>query len=153
MYEEDVNMVDIEEEDLPTEQAFQAAMQKHTATLKVEAMQIETNFLEDYIYNKNFQCTSNGFIFDNIPKYNWSYVEFLSTKFGAREKEKNKYILNWCGPDAQYMDLEEETAVFNNWCHNTNDWPIKETIPVSEEWPKLVTESETDVWNLPDPYT
>ncbi|CAG8837054.1 20870_t:CDS:1, partial [Gigaspora margarita] len=51
------------------------------------------------------------------------------------------------------MDLEEETAVFNDWCHNTDDWPIEETIPVSEKWPELVTESETDMWNLPDPYT
>ncbi|CAG8841356.1 19765_t:CDS:2, partial [Gigaspora margarita] len=102
-----VNMMDIEEEDLPTEQkTFKAA----------------TNFFGDYIYNQvwktikpqlpliaeynlepcqNFQCTSDGFTFDNIPKYNWSYVEFLSTKFGAREKGKNKYICNWCGPDAQ----------------------------------------------------
>ncbi|CAG8800946.1 31952_t:CDS:2 [Gigaspora margarita] len=39
---EDINMMDIEEEDLPTEQeAFKAAMQKHTTIPKVEAMQIE----------------------------------------------------------------------------------------------------------------
>ncbi|CAG8817922.1 40453_t:CDS:2 [Gigaspora margarita] len=114
MYEEDVNMMNIEEEDLPTEQeTFKAAMQKHTAISKVEAMQIkntstwrtyhshhlkqrithcEVNFLEDYIYNKNFQCTSDRFTFDNIPKYNWSYVEFLSTKFGAKEKGKNQKV-------------------------------------------------------------
>ncbi|CAG8852129.1 45860_t:CDS:1, partial [Gigaspora margarita] len=145
----EVNMMNIEEEDLPTEQeVFKAAMQKHAAIPKVEAMQIENtsswrtyhshhlkqritqceaNFLGDYIHNQvwkimkpqlpliaeynlkpcqNFQYTSDGFTFDNIPKYNWSYVEFLSTKFGAREKEKNKYIRNWYGPDAQY------------WCKN-----------------------------------
>ncbi|CAG8844581.1 8353_t:CDS:2, partial [Gigaspora margarita] len=50
---EDVNMMAIEEEDLPTEQeAFKAAMQKHAAISKVEAIQIETNFLGDYIHNK-----------------------------------------------------------------------------------------------------
>ncbi|CAG8849692.1 36742_t:CDS:1, partial [Gigaspora margarita] len=39
---EDVNMMDIEEEDLPTEQeTFKAAMQKHAAIPKLEAMQIE----------------------------------------------------------------------------------------------------------------
>ncbi|CAG8843704.1 15544_t:CDS:1, partial [Gigaspora margarita] len=39
---EDVNMMDIEEEDLLTEQeAFKAAMQKHAAIPKIEAMQIE----------------------------------------------------------------------------------------------------------------
>ncbi|CAG8855883.1 7889_t:CDS:2, partial [Gigaspora margarita] len=57
MYEEDVNIIDIEEEDLSTEQeAFKAVMQKHAAI------------------SKNFQYTSDGFTFDNIPKYNWSYV-------------------------------------------------------------------------------
>ncbi|CAG8816266.1 33756_t:CDS:2, partial [Gigaspora margarita] len=176
-----INMMDIEEEDLPTEQeVFKAAMQKHTAILKEEAMQIENtsswrtyhfhhlkqqitrceaNFLGDYIHNKNFQYTSDGFTFDNIPKYNWSYIEFLSTKFGAREKGKNKYIRNWCGPDAQcwcknilyrskswYMDLEKEAAEFNDRCHDTDDWPIEKTIPA-------ITESETNMWNLPDPYT
>ncbi|CAG8843849.1 24197_t:CDS:2, partial [Gigaspora margarita] len=160
---EDVNMMDIEEENLPTEQeAFKAAMQKHAAISKVEAMQIENtspwrtyyshhlkqritrceaNFLGDYIHNKNFQCTSDGFTFDNIPKYNWSYVEFLSTKFGAREKGKNKYIRNWCGPDAQC------------WCKNILYRSKKETIPASEGWPELVTESKTNMWNLPDLYT
>ncbi|CAG8835254.1 4039_t:CDS:2 [Gigaspora margarita] len=45
--------MDIEEEDLPTEQeAFKATMQKHITI------------------PKNFQYTSDGFIFDNIPKYN-----------------------------------------------------------------------------------
>ncbi|CAG8857232.1 40112_t:CDS:2, partial [Gigaspora margarita] len=93
MYEEDVNMMYIEEEDLLTEQeAFKAAMQKHTTIPKEKAMQIENtsswrtyhsyhlkqqitrceaNFLGDYIHNKNFQYTSDGFTFDNIPKYNW----------------------------------------------------------------------------------
>ncbi|CAG8784730.1 34320_t:CDS:2, partial [Gigaspora margarita] len=211
---EDINMMDIEEEDLPTEQeAFKAAMQKHTTIPKIT--RCEANFLGDYIHNKvwktmkpqlpliaednlepcqNFQYTSDGFIFDNIPKYNWSYVEFLNIKFGARKKEKNKYILNWCGPDAQcwcknilyqskswckqcYTDYRiwnalkqipvrklaicyEETSIqketesmelftkaakFNNWCHDTDNWPIEETIPASEGWPELVTESETDM--------
>ncbi|CAG8837055.1 20871_t:CDS:1, partial [Gigaspora margarita] len=71
---EDVNMMDIEKEGLPTEQkAFKAAMQKHTTISKVEAMQIENinpwrtyhfhylkqqitrceaNFFGDYIHNK-----------------------------------------------------------------------------------------------------
>ncbi|CAG8834000.1 10224_t:CDS:1, partial [Gigaspora margarita] len=48
------------------------------------------------------QYTSDGITFDNIPKYNWSYVEFLSTKFGTKEKGKSKYILNWYSPDALY---------------------------------------------------
>src|SRR6185437_13281713 len=82
----------------------------------------EANFLGDYIHNQvwktmkpqlllvaeynlepcqNFQCTSTGFTFDNIPKYNWSYVEFLSTKFGSKEKGKSRFILNWHGPDTQ----------------------------------------------------
>ncbi|CAG8844580.1 8352_t:CDS:1, partial [Gigaspora margarita] len=51
------------------------------------------------------------------------------------------------------MDLEEKAAEFNDWCHDTDDWPIEETIPASEGWPELVTESETNMWNLPDPYT
>ncbi|CAG8835253.1 4038_t:CDS:2, partial [Gigaspora margarita] len=42
------------------------------------------------------------------------------------------------------MDLEEEAAKFNGWCHDTDNWPIEETIPVK---------SKTDMWNLPDPYT
>ncbi|CAG8837760.1 33926_t:CDS:2, partial [Gigaspora margarita] len=42
------------------------------------------------------------------------------------------------------INLKEKTAIFNDWYHNTDDWPIEETIPVSEEWPELVTESETD---------
>ncbi|CAG8800944.1 31951_t:CDS:1, partial [Gigaspora margarita] len=51
------------------------------------------------------------------------------------------------------MDLEEEAAEFNDWCYDTDDWPIEETISASEGWSELVTESETDMWNLPDPYT
>ncbi|CAG8852952.1 2579_t:CDS:1, partial [Gigaspora margarita] len=51
------------------------------------------------------------------------------------------------------MDLEEKAAEFNDWCYNTDNWPIDETIPASEGWPELVTESETNMWNLPDPYT
>ncbi|CAG8838854.1 40983_t:CDS:2, partial [Gigaspora margarita] len=51
------------------------------------------------------------------------------------------------------IDLEEKAAEFNNWYHDTDDWPIEETISASEGWPKLVTESETNMWNLPDPYT
>ncbi|CAG8854611.1 32731_t:CDS:1, partial [Gigaspora margarita] len=51
------------------------------------------------------------------------------------------------------MDLEEEAAEFNDWYYDTNDWPIEETIPANKEWPELVTESETNIWNLPDPYT
>ncbi|CAG8817921.1 40452_t:CDS:1, partial [Gigaspora margarita] len=50
------------------------------------------------------------------------------------------------------MDLDKRIAVFNDWCYNTDNWSI-ETIPVNEEWPELVTESETDMWNLPDPYS
>ncbi|CAG8843703.1 15543_t:CDS:1, partial [Gigaspora margarita] len=50
------------------------------------------------------------------------------------------------------MDLEE-AAEFNDWCPDTNDWPIEETISASEEWPELVTESETNMWNLPNAYT
>ncbi|CAG8665899.1 20533_t:CDS:2 [Gigaspora margarita] len=153
-------------EDLPTEQeALQAAIKKHTAALKAEPMQIETtsswrtyysHHLKQQIihfcqtikpqlpfvakYNlepcQNFQCTYNGFIFDNIPKYNWSYVKFLSTKFGAKEKEK-----------------KEESVVFIDWCYDTDDWPVEETLPASEEWSELVTESETATWNLPDMYT
>ncbi|CAG8855443.1 13904_t:CDS:2, partial [Gigaspora margarita] len=100
---EDINMMDIEEEDLTTEQeAFKAAMQKHAAITK-KTMKPQLLLIAEYNLElcQNFQCTSDGFTFDNIPKYNWSYVEFLSTKFGAKEKGKNKYICNWCGPDAQ----------------------------------------------------
>ncbi|CAG8798455.1 39428_t:CDS:2, partial [Gigaspora margarita] len=145
----DVNMMDIEEEDLSTEQeAFKAAMPKHTIipkkTIKSQLPLIAKYNLESY---QNFQCTSDRFTFDNIPKYNWSYVKFLSTKFGAREKRKNKYIHNW------YMNLEEKAAEFNDWYHDTDDWPIEETIPASKGWPELVTESETNMWNLSNPYT
>ncbi|CAG8768528.1 25646_t:CDS:2 [Gigaspora margarita] len=109
MYEKDVNIMDIEKEDLPTEQkVFKAAMQKYTTVPKPTSLKI-------------ISITN----FDNIPKYNISYVEFLSTKFETKKKGKSKYILNWC----------------------------EEPILASERWPELVTESKTDVWNLPDPYT
>ncbi|CAG8853662.1 1177_t:CDS:2, partial [Gigaspora margarita] len=39
-----------------------------------------------------------------------------------------------------------KAAEFNDWCHDTDDWPIEETI-------SAITESETNMWNLPDPYT
>ena len=43
MYEEDINMMNIEEEDLPTEQeASKAAMKKHSTAPKVGEMQIES---------------------------------------------------------------------------------------------------------------
>ncbi|CAG8855221.1 7757_t:CDS:1, partial [Gigaspora margarita] len=48
------------------------------------------------------------------------------------------------------MGLEEKAAKFNDWCHD--NWPIEETIPASKGWPELVTESETNMWNLPNPY-
>ncbi|CAG8787422.1 36782_t:CDS:2, partial [Gigaspora margarita] len=178
MYEKNINIIDIEEEDLPTEQeAFKAAMQKHTTIpkllknlslphLKQRIIQYEANFFKDYIHNKvwkimkpqlplitkynlelyqNFQCTSDGFTFDNIPKYNWSYIEFLSTKFELKKRQRvNIYltgVVQMHNVDAKTfyidqkveeedIDLEEEVARFNNWCYNTNDWSIEEITPV-----------------------
>ncbi|CAG8856017.1 25607_t:CDS:2, partial [Gigaspora margarita] len=66
----------IEEEDLPTEQeAFKAAMQKH-ATISKKTMKPQLPLIAEYNLEpyQNFQYTSNRFTFDNIPKYNWSYV-------------------------------------------------------------------------------
>ncbi|CAG8835713.1 22504_t:CDS:2, partial [Gigaspora margarita] len=114
---EDINMMDIEEEDLPTEQeAFKATMQKHAAIPTVEAMQIENTspwrtYHSHHLKQQITRCEAN-FLGDYIHnQYNWSYVEFLSTKFGAREKGKNKYIRNWCGPDAQYQKVGVSNAI------------------------------------------
>ncbi|CAG8842674.1 12335_t:CDS:2, partial [Gigaspora margarita] len=175
MYEEDINMMDIEEEDLSTEQeAFKAAMQKHTTIPKVETIQIENTspwrtYHSHYLKQQITQCEAN-FLGDYIHNKVWKTMKPqlpLIAEYNlepSKEKRKNKYIHNWCGPDAQCwcknilyrskkdMDLEK-AAKFNGWCHDTNDWPIEETIPASERWPELVTESETSMWNLPNPYT
>jgi len=50
------------------------------------------------------------------------------------------------------MVLSEESVVFNNWCHYTDDWPIEETMLASENWPELATNSETATWNPPNTY-
>ncbi|CAG8793759.1 16897_t:CDS:2, partial [Gigaspora margarita] len=155
---EDVNMMDIKEEDLATKQeAFKATIQKHTTISKVEAIQIENtsswrtyhshylkqritrceaNFLGDYIHNKLKERERvNIYLTDVVQMHNIGAKTFY-----IEQKVEN-------------TNLKKETAVFNDWYHNTDNWSIEETIPVSEEWSELVTESETNMWNLPDPYS
>ncbi|CAG8523566.1 33938_t:CDS:2 [Gigaspora margarita] len=150
-----------DEHNLPTEQeAFQAAIQKHTAISKIETMQIEStsswktyyshhlkqqityceaNFLGDYIHNKVWKTIKPQLPL--VAEYNLE---------PSKEKEKiNTYLtgmvqMHNVGAKTFCIDqrVGKEAAVFNDWCNNTDDWPIEEIIPANETWPELVTESE-----------
>ncbi|CAG8856857.1 44537_t:CDS:2, partial [Gigaspora margarita] len=50
------------------------------------------------------------------------------------------------------MNLKEKAAKFNDWCHDTDDWPIEETIPaklLSATVPVLLPANPVPWWLPP----
>ncbi|CAG8638073.1 44230_t:CDS:2 [Gigaspora margarita] len=85
---------------------------------------------------KNLLQYTSVFSSDKCIKYYCNIKLWITVKSYPIGEIVKSY---WSTPNKEYMVLAEGSAVFNNQCYYTNNWPIEETIPASEEWPESIT--------------